>query len=152
MILANGCNITKSEKFKGVWILSVPTVYIYIYNIAILHDSPPWYFFFFFFVNKKRKSDGVCTPKANSIICEYKDTNRHVSGAMQSERWDCNECAVFTSIAFFAQVENFNSSGKVAWHIVKQANRWRAWHSLYKTILIHASSVGGNALQVTRVT
>ncbi len=31
MILANGCNITKSEKCKGVWILSVPTVYIYIY-------------------------------------------------------------------------------------------------------------------------
>ncbi len=28
MILANGCNITKSEKFKGVWILSVPTVYM----------------------------------------------------------------------------------------------------------------------------
>ncbi len=28
MILENGCNITKSEKFKGVWILSVPTVYI----------------------------------------------------------------------------------------------------------------------------
>ncbi len=27
MILANGCNITKSEKLKGVWILSVPTVY-----------------------------------------------------------------------------------------------------------------------------
>ncbi len=27
MILANGCNITKSEKFKGVWILSVPTVF-----------------------------------------------------------------------------------------------------------------------------
>ncbi len=26
MILANGCNITKSEKFKGVWILSVPTI------------------------------------------------------------------------------------------------------------------------------
>ncbi len=26
MILANGCNITKSEKFKGVWILSIPTV------------------------------------------------------------------------------------------------------------------------------
>ncbi len=26
MILAHGCNITKSEKFKGVWILSVPTV------------------------------------------------------------------------------------------------------------------------------
>ncbi len=32
MILANGCNITKSEQFKGVWILSVPTVYIYIYE------------------------------------------------------------------------------------------------------------------------
>ncbi len=31
MILANGSNITKSEKLKGVWILSVPTVYIYIY-------------------------------------------------------------------------------------------------------------------------
>ncbi len=29
MILANGCNITKSEKFKGVWILSVTTVYVY---------------------------------------------------------------------------------------------------------------------------
>ncbi len=29
MILANGCYITKSDKFKGVWILSVPTVYIY---------------------------------------------------------------------------------------------------------------------------
>ncbi len=44
MILANGCNITKSEKFKGVWILSVPTVYIYIYiYIYIL-------FFFFFFI------------------------------------------------------------------------------------------------------
>ncbi len=28
MILANGCNITKSEKFKGVWILSVPTVFL----------------------------------------------------------------------------------------------------------------------------
>ncbi len=27
MILANDCNITKSEKCKGVWILSVPTVY-----------------------------------------------------------------------------------------------------------------------------
>ncbi len=36
MILANGCNITKSEKFKGVWILSVPTVYIYcIYIFTI---------------------------------------------------------------------------------------------------------------------
>ncbi len=37
MILANGCNITKSEKFKGVWILSVPTVYLvniwYIMNV-----------------------------------------------------------------------------------------------------------------------
>ncbi len=31
MILANGCNITKSEKCKGVWILSVPTVYVCIY-------------------------------------------------------------------------------------------------------------------------
>ncbi len=31
MILANGCNMTKSEKCKGVWILSVPTIYIYIY-------------------------------------------------------------------------------------------------------------------------
>ncbi len=31
IILANGCNITKSEKMKGVWILSVPTVYVYIY-------------------------------------------------------------------------------------------------------------------------
>ncbi len=30
MILANGCNITKSEQFKGVWILSVPTVCVYI--------------------------------------------------------------------------------------------------------------------------
>ncbi len=48
MILANGCDITKSEKFKGVWILSVPTVYIYIYiyicvniyvNIYILHEK-----------------------------------------------------------------------------------------------------------------
>ncbi len=39
MILAIGCNITKSEKFKGVWILSVPTVYIYIY-IYILHILP----------------------------------------------------------------------------------------------------------------
>ncbi len=45
MILANGCNITKSEKFKGVWILSVPTVYtcicvcvyIYIYIIYSAH-------------------------------------------------------------------------------------------------------------------
>ncbi len=35
--LANGCNITKSEKFKGVWILSVPTVYIYIYT----HSAAP---------------------------------------------------------------------------------------------------------------
>ncbi len=33
MILANGCNITKSEKFKGVWIISVPIVYIYIQYI-----------------------------------------------------------------------------------------------------------------------
>ncbi len=46
MILANGCNIIKSEKFKGVWILSVPTVYIYMcvcvyktlqYNIYIIY-------------------------------------------------------------------------------------------------------------------
>ncbi len=35
MILANGCNITKSEKCKGVWILSVPTVYIILYYIYI---------------------------------------------------------------------------------------------------------------------
>jgi len=27
LILANGCNETKGEQFKGVWILSVPTVY-----------------------------------------------------------------------------------------------------------------------------
>jgi len=33
MILANGCKITKSEKFKGVWILSVPTVCLCIYCI-----------------------------------------------------------------------------------------------------------------------
>ncbi len=33
MILANGCNITKSEKCKGVWILSVPTVYGPIFGI-----------------------------------------------------------------------------------------------------------------------
>ncbi len=38
MILANGCNITKSEKFKGVWILSVPTVCVCIF------------FFFFLFL------------------------------------------------------------------------------------------------------
>ncbi len=45
MILANGCNIIKSEKFKGVWILSVPTVYIYIYiytqhviSVSTLHS------------------------------------------------------------------------------------------------------------------
>ncbi len=48
MILANGCNITKSEKCKGVWILSVPTVYIYIYIYTVeqwfsnfLHQVPP---------------------------------------------------------------------------------------------------------------
>ncbi len=37
MNLANGCNITKSEKFKGVWILSVPTVYIpvYVYFVCV---------------------------------------------------------------------------------------------------------------------
>ncbi len=35
MILANGCNITKSEKFKGVWILSVPTVYICKHNVPV---------------------------------------------------------------------------------------------------------------------
>ncbi len=44
MILANGCNITKSEKFKGVWILSIPTViyiyiYIYIYTHTHIHGS-----------------------------------------------------------------------------------------------------------------
>ncbi len=32
-ILANGCNITKSEKIKGVWILSVPTVFYPIFLI-----------------------------------------------------------------------------------------------------------------------
>ncbi len=36
MILANGCNITKSEKFKGVWILSVPTVYRFFYLCIFL--------------------------------------------------------------------------------------------------------------------
>ncbi len=36
MILANGCNITKSEKFKGVWILSVPTVYIFECSVSCL--------------------------------------------------------------------------------------------------------------------
>ncbi len=35
MILANGCNITKSEKCKGVWILSVTTVYITFIYIAL---------------------------------------------------------------------------------------------------------------------
>ncbi len=39
MILANGCNITKSEKCKGVWILSVPTVYIYMWKEGINIDS-----------------------------------------------------------------------------------------------------------------
>ncbi len=43
MILANGCNITKSEKFKGVWILSVPTVYMYgkqnqMHNITLKYQ------------------------------------------------------------------------------------------------------------------
>ncbi len=48
MILANGCNITKSEKFKGVWILSVPTVYRYRdievvilwYKILVISPTP----------------------------------------------------------------------------------------------------------------
>ncbi len=39
MILANGCNITKSEKFKGVWILSVPTVYVHI-QYMLCHTQP----------------------------------------------------------------------------------------------------------------
>ncbi len=43
MILANGCNITKSEKFKGVWILSVPTVCIYIYILWRVSCLPPNY-------------------------------------------------------------------------------------------------------------
>ncbi len=48
MILANGCNITKSETFKGVWILSVPTVYIYIY-IYIRPLSLAWSILFLFY-------------------------------------------------------------------------------------------------------
>ncbi len=47
LILANGCNITKSEKCKGVWILSVPTVYIYFLK--------GFQFFFFFFLQCKCK-------------------------------------------------------------------------------------------------
>ncbi len=39
MILANGCNITKSEKFKGVWILSIPTVYIYVYGLQSVYTG-----------------------------------------------------------------------------------------------------------------
>ncbi len=44
MILANGCNITKSEKIKGVWILSVPTVCLvvtikYALKDQMLHDG-----------------------------------------------------------------------------------------------------------------
>ncbi len=40
MILANGCNITKSDKFKGVWILSVPTVYTY--RISSTYEMQTW--------------------------------------------------------------------------------------------------------------
>ncbi len=39
---ANGCNITKSEKFKGVRILSVPTVYTYTYiyiHVSLEHRA-----------------------------------------------------------------------------------------------------------------
>ncbi len=36
MILENGCNITKSETFKGVWILSVPTVHIQTLQLSTL--------------------------------------------------------------------------------------------------------------------
>ncbi len=45
MILANGCNITKSETFKGVWILSVPTLYsrnIYMVYRSILQYFLEW--------------------------------------------------------------------------------------------------------------
>ncbi len=38
MILANGCNITKSEKCKGVWILSVPTVYVSLPSLFIVRQ------------------------------------------------------------------------------------------------------------------
>ncbi len=45
MILANGCNITKSEKFKGVWILSVPTVYNkYTQYTHIFYKQKNFYF------------------------------------------------------------------------------------------------------------
>ncbi len=59
MILANGCNITKSEKCKGVWILSVPTVYIkkaentlpelllLFYSIEPQMSTIRWFGFFF---------------------------------------------------------------------------------------------------------
>ncbi len=50
MILANGCNITKSENFKGVWILSVPTVYIFLtlkdpvaIDLHFMNDQGPWF-------------------------------------------------------------------------------------------------------------
>lgn len=34
MILTNGCNTTKSEKFQAVWILSVPAAYAVLYKIV----------------------------------------------------------------------------------------------------------------------
>ncbi len=57
MILANGCNITKSEKFKGVWILSVPTVYFSDFTPAITPVFSLfynlWYIFQDFLIIKK---------------------------------------------------------------------------------------------------
>jgi len=37
LILANGCNETKSEHFKDVWILSVPTVYFCVLTFACFY-------------------------------------------------------------------------------------------------------------------
>ncbi len=83
MILANGCNITKSEKFKGVWILSVPTVY---------HVFFIFYHYFFYIIFQAKivrlsasKSKHILKP-AHIVQEEQVVTPLH---------WECDRKGVF---------------------------------------------------------
>ncbi len=76
MILANGCNITKSEKFKGVWILSVPTV-------NLTHFSFHYYFI----------RDSVRNIKYWKVLIDDKWAHLSAPGANQSTNTDLNLAA-----------------------------------------------------------
>ncbi len=92
MILANGCNITKSETFKGVWILSVPTVYIYIYWLHSIYKCFCYIYIYIYIyiykyitINKVTHTLNLCSAFNPPKVHTHTAVNTHTVNTNQGQ-------------------------------------------------------------------